>query len=125
MQGYGSVWVVLPCSLLRPGTLPDQERKFHLTHLFRFLGRPLYIAKYWDGLILFLSDGRIEIDNNTVERAIRPIALNRKNALFAGHDAGAQNWTVIASLIETCKLNGIEPHTYLCGVLTAIAGGHK
>lgn len=84
-----------------------------------------YIAKYWDGLILFLSDGRIELDNNTVERTIRPIALNRKNALFAGHDAGAQNWAVIASLIETCKLNGIEPHAYLCGVLTAIAGGHK
>ncbi|MEL7388410.1 MAG: IS66 family transposase [Pseudomonadota bacterium] len=84
-----------------------------------------YIAKYWDGLILFLSDGRIEIDNNTVERTIRPIALNRKNALFAGHDAGAQNWAVIASLIETCKLNGIEPHAYLSAVLTAIAQGHK
>ncbi len=71
-----------------------------------------YIAKYWDGLILFLSDGRIAIDNNTVGRTIRPIALNRKNALFAGRDAGAQNWAVIASLIETCKLNGIEPHAY-------------
>jgi len=56
-----------------------------------------------------------------VERTIRPIALTRKNALFAGHVAGAQNWAVIASLIETCKLNGIEPHAYL----TAIAGGHK
>ena len=84
-----------------------------------------YIAKYWDGLCLFLNDGRIELDNNAVERTIRPIALNRKNALFAGHDAGAQNWAVIASLIETCKLNGIEPHAYLSGVLTAIAGGHK
>lgn len=84
-----------------------------------------YIAKYWDGLILFLADGRIELDNNTVERTIRPIALNRKNALFAGHDAGAQNWAIIASLIETCKLNGIEPQGYLSGVLTAIAGGHK
>jgi len=84
-----------------------------------------YIAKYWDGLCLFLNDGRIELDNNAVERTIRPIALNRKNALFAGHDAGAQNWAVIASLIETCKLNRIEPHAYLCGVLTAIAGGHK
>lgn len=84
-----------------------------------------YIAKYWDGLILFLSDGRIELDNNTVERTIRPIALNRKNALFAGHDAGAQSWAVIASLIETCKLNGIEPHGYLTGVLIAIARGHK
>ena len=84
-----------------------------------------YIAKYWDGLILFLNDGRIELDNNTVERTIRPIALNRKNALFAGHDTGAQNWAVIASLIETCKLNGIEPHGYLTGVLTAIVAGHK
>ncbi len=56
------------------------------------LGEALaYIAKYWDGLKLFLTDGRIEIDNNSVERTIRPIALNRKNALFAGHDAGAEN----------------------------------
>ncbi len=58
-----------------------------------------YIAKYWGGLGLFLDDGRIELDKNPVERTIRPIALNRKNALFAGHDAGAQNWAVIASLI--------------------------
>jgi hypothetical protein len=59
------------------------------------------IAKYWDGLCLFLTDGRIELDNNTVERTIRPIALNRKNALFAGNDAGAQNWAIIVSFIET------------------------
>lgn len=84
-----------------------------------------YIAKHWDGLCRFLGDGRIELDNNPVERTIRPIALNRKNALFAGHDTGAQNWAIIASLIETCKLNGIEPHGYLSSVLTAIAGGHK
>lgn len=84
-----------------------------------------YIAKYWDGLILFLSDGRIEMDSNAVERTIRPIALQRKNALFAGHDAGAQNWAIIASLIETCKLNKIEPHSYLTGILTAIVNGHK
>jgi transposase len=84
-----------------------------------------YIAKYWDGLILFLSDGRIEMDSNAVKRTIRPIALQRKNALFAGHDAGAQNWAMLASLIETCKLNQIEPHSYLTGVLTAIVNGHK
>lgn len=82
-----------------------------------------YIAKYWHGLYLFLSNGRIELDNTPVERAIRPISLNRKNALFAGHDTGAQNWAVIASSIETCKLNGIEPHSYLSGVLTAIRRG--
>ena len=84
-----------------------------------------YIAKYWDGLILFLSDGCIEMDSNAVKRTIRPIALQRKNALFAGHDAGAQNWAMLASLIETCKLNQIEPHSYLTGVLTAIVNGHK
>ena len=84
-----------------------------------------YITKYWNGLILFLDDGRIEMDSNAVERTIRPIALQRKNALFAGHDAGAQNWAMLASLIETCKLNQIEPHSYLTGVLTAIVNGHK
>ena len=90
------------------------------------LGEALkYIAKYWDGLILFLTDGRIELDNNTVERTIRPIALNRKNALFAGHDAGAENWATIASLVETCKLNAIEPHAYLTATLRAIINGHK
>jgi len=84
-----------------------------------------YIAKYWEGLNLFLTDGRIEIDNNPVERTIRPIALNRKNALFAGHEAGAQNWAMLASLIETCKLNAVEPHAYTSGILTAIVSGHK
>lgn len=84
-----------------------------------------YIARYWDGLTLFLSDGRIEIDNNTVERTIRPIAISRKNALFAGHETGAQIWAMLASLIETCKLNAIEPHNYITGVLTAIVNGHS
>lgn len=84
-----------------------------------------YIAKYWDGLCLFLTDGRTEMDNNAVERTIRPIALNRKNALFAGHDVGATNWGTIASLIETCKLNSVDPHTYLARTLTAIVAGHK
>ena len=90
------------------------------------LGEALkYIAKYWTGLCLFLADGQVEMDNNTVERTIRPIALNRKNALFAGHDAGAENWAAIASLVETCKLNAIEPHAYLTATLTAIVNGHK
>jgi len=90
------------------------------------LGEALkYIAKYWDGLCLFLTDGRIEMDSNAVERTIRPIALNRKNALFAGHDAGATNWGVIASLIETCKMNSVDPHAYLADTLSAIVTGHK
>jgi transposase len=90
------------------------------------LGEALsYIAKYWPGLVLFLTDGRIELDNNAVERTIRPIALNRKNALFAGHDAGAENWAVIASLIETCKLNGVDPYAWLAATLHAIVADHK
>lgn len=89
------------------------------------LGQALrYIAKFWNGLTLFLSDGRIEMDNNAVERSIRPIALNRKNALFAGHDAGAENWGIIASLIETAKLNNVEPYAWLTATLKAIMAGH-
>ena len=77
-----------------------------------------------DGLKRFLDDGTIEMDNNVVERAIRPIALNRKNALFAGHDEGGRTWGRIASLIETCKLNAVEPFAYLKVTLEAIAEGH-
>jgi transposase len=55
-----------------------------------------------------------------VERGIRPVVLNRKNALFAGHDQGAENWACIASLIETCKLNGVDPQAYFTDVLTKL-----
>lgn len=82
-----------------------------------------YGLKRREGLARFLEDGRIEIDNNTVERAIRGIALNRKNALFAGSDEGGTAWGVIASLIETCKLNNVEPHAYLTKTLTRIVQG--
>ncbi len=89
------------------------------------LGEKLaYISRHWDGLQIFLTDGRVEIDSNAVERTIRPITLNRKNALFAGHDEGGKNWGRIASLIETCKLNGVEPFAYLKATLRAIASGH-
>ncbi|MET4493704.1 hypothetical protein ABIA94_009312 [Bradyrhizobium sp. LA7.1] len=83
-----------------------------------------YALSRWEGLTRFLDDGRIEIDSNVVERAIRPIALNRKNALFAGSDGGGEHWAVIASLIETCKLTGIEPHAYLADVITKIVNAH-
>ena len=68
----------------------------------------------------FLDDGRIEIDSNCVERSIRGIALSRKNALFAGHDQGATNWAMIASLLETCKLNAVDPLAWLTDVLTKL-----
>jgi transposase len=83
-----------------------------------------YALKLWSGLALFLDDGRIEIDSNTVERSIRPIALSRKNALFAGSDQGGVHWGVIASLIETCKLNAVDPQTYLADALTRLVQGH-
>lgn len=83
-----------------------------------------YALSRWTCLTRFLDDGRIEIDSNVVERAIRPIALNRKNALFAGSDGGAGHWATIASFIETCKLNGVEPHAYLADVITRIVAGH-
>jgi hypothetical protein len=83
-----------------------------------------YALSRWEGLTRFIDDGRIELDNNTVERSIRPIALNRKNALFAGSDGGAEHWATVASLIETCKLNDIDPLAYLTDVLTRIVNGH-
>lgn len=83
-----------------------------------------YTLSRWEGLSRFLDHGRVEIDSNTVERSIRPIALNRKNALFAGSDGGAEHWAVVASLIETCKLNSVEPLSYLTDVLTRIVNGH-
>jgi transposase len=89
------------------------------------LGEKLgYIHRHWDGLQTFLTDGRVEIDSNGVENLIRPIALNRKNALFAGHDEGGKAWGRIASLIETAKINGVEPFAYLKDTLEAIAQGH-
>src|SRR5208337_498609 len=79
-----------------------------------------YALSRWEGLTSFLDDGQIEIDNNIVERAIRPLALGRKNHLFAGSDGGAEHWAVIASLIETCKLASLDPQAYLAGALAKI-----
>jgi hypothetical protein len=85
------------------GTMPDAIR---------------YAPNHRDGLMRLLDDGRIELDTNSVERAARPVALGRKNALFAGCDAGAEAWAAIASLIGTCKLNGVDPQRYLTDLLT-------
>src|ERR1700724_1634666 len=83
-----------------------------------------YALSRWEGLTLFIDDGAIELDNNIVERSIRPIALTRKNALFAGSDGGAEHWATIASLIETCKINDVNPTDYLTDVITRIVNGH-
>jgi transposase len=100
------VWLRQQLARLSKGSTLAREIRYGLNH--------------WQGLSRFLDDGRIEIDSNTVERSMRPIALSRKNALFAGSDEGATNWAAIASLIETCKLNAVNPHTWLSDTLTKL-----
>jgi hypothetical protein len=82
-----------------------------------------YALNHRDGLVRFLDDGRIEPDTNTVERAIRPICLSRKNALFASGDDGGGRWAAVASLIETCKMNGADPQRYFADLLTRLVDG--
>jgi len=79
-----------------------------------------YGLNHWGGLIGFLDDGRIELDTNIVERSMKPQALTRKNALFAGHDDGAESWAILASLIETAKLHELDPQAYLADVLSKL-----
>ena len=76
-----------------------------------------YAIRHWPGLVAFLDDGRVEMDTNVVERAIRPHTLVRKNALFAGSDGGARRWAIAMTLIQTAKLNGVEPMAWLTDVL--------
>jgi transposase len=82
-----------------------------------------YALAHWDGLILYLDDGRLEMDTNIVERAIRPVTITRKNSMFAGSDAGARRWAIANTLIQSCKLNGVEPLAYLTDVLQRIVSG--
>jgi transposase len=82
-----------------------------------------YALRHWPGLTVFLDDGRVEMDTNVVERAIRPVALNRKNALFAGSDGGARHWAMAMTLIQTAKLNGVEPMAWLTDVLERVVSG--
>jgi transposase len=84
-----------------------------------------YLANHWEGLCVYLDDGRVEMDSNPVENLIRPLTLNRKNSLFAGHAEGAQNWARLASLVATCKLNGVEPFAYMKATLEALVAGHR
>src|SRR5712664_2740553 len=80
-----------------------------------------YALGRWEALLRYLDDGSIEIDNNAAERALRVVALGRKNYLFAGSDAGGERAAAIYGLIGTAKLNGIDPEAYLRDVLTRIA----
>lgn len=80
-----------------------------------------YTLTRWTALTRFLEDGRLEIDNNAAERAIRALVLGRRNYLFAGSDAGGETAARLYSLIGTCRLNGIDPYHYLRQVLDCIA----
>ena len=82
-----------------------------------------YALNHWNGLICYIDDGRLEMDTNTVERAMRPVALGRKNALFAGADSGGRHWAIIATLIQTAKLNDVDPMAWLTDVLERIVAG--
>ena len=82
-----------------------------------------YALNHWDGLQRFLEDGRTELDNNSVERAMRPVCLSRKNSLFAGSDEGGANWACLASLVETCKLNNVNPQLFFTDLLTRLVNG--
>lgn len=99
-------------------TLPKLSGKTDLAQAMR------YGLSRWTSLTRYINNGRIEIDNNAAERSIRGIALGRKNYLFAGSDKGGNRAAAIYSLIETCKLNVIDPEAYLRDILTRIAD-HK
>jgi len=103
------LWLTRQRSVVRENNPPD--RFLILTTSARSrLGEKLgYIHRHCDGLQIFLTDGRVGMDTNPVENTIRPITLNRKNALFAGHDEGGRRWARMAPRSETCRLNAVDP----------------
>lgn len=81
-----------------------------------------YALNHWEGLTKYLDDGKFEIDNNPVERSIRPVAIGRKNFLFAGSEEGAKNLAIMYSFYGTCKAQGIEPFEWTKTTLEKISG---
>jgi len=104
------LWFEKQLSIISSGSRLAEDIRYGLAH--------------WEGLTRFLDDGRLELDTNPVENAIRPICLTRKNALFAGHEVGAENWALLSSIVATCRLNDVNPVDYLAETLTAIINGH-
>jgi transposase len=80
-----------------------------------------YALERWTALMVFVDDGRVEMDNNAAERALRTVAIGRKNYLFAGSDAGGERAAAIYSLLGSAKLNGIDPEAYMTEVLRRVA----
>ena len=97
--------------------LPRLSGKSKLAEAIRYaIGRRTVLER-------FLADGRIEIDSNIVERTIRPHAITRKNALFAGSDGGGKTWATITTMLTTAKLNSVDPHAWLKLTLERLAAG--
>lgn len=124
------------------GKPPDERRAYRQSHarplldqLHAWLGATLetlsrksdtsrailYALNRCEALARYCDDGRLEIDNLPVERALRGVAIGRRNYLFAGADSGGERAAAIYTLIGTAKLNGLDPEAYLRAVLTCIA----
>ena len=112
-SGPDRYWTTLKCWL--EAQLARVSKKSELAVAIR------YALARWTALTRYCDDGRLEIDNNAAERALRAVALGRKNYLFAGSDAGGEYAAAMYSLIGTAKLNGIDPEAYLRNVLERIA----
>lgn len=82
-----------------------------------------YGLRHWSGLVRFLEDGRLELDTNTVERQIRPVAITRKAALFAGSEGGGANWAIATTLVRTALMHGRNPEAWLTSVLERMVCG--
>ncbi len=83
-----------------------------------------YALSRWDALTRYAGDGRLAIDNNVAERALRGIAITRKNFLFLGSDAGGERAAILYTVLESAKLNGLDPQTWLTDVIDRMANGH-
>ena len=85
------------------------------------LGKAIsYTLGQWDGLVVYLADGRVAIDNNTVEDAIRPTAVGQKNWLFVGDEEAGDRGAILYTVVETCRRRGIDPYEYQRDVLDRI-----
>ena len=102
--------------------LEDQRRRLSAKTI---LAKAIHYALIrWEALTRYAADGRLGIDNNPAERALRGIAVTRKNFLFLGSDAGGERAAVLYTVLETAKLNGLDPGAYLADILERMAKGH-
>ena len=88
-----------------------------------FLKAVRYAVNEWEAVSRYVQNGKAEIDNNTAERMMKPICMGRKNYLFCGSELGAKNASMLYSIIETCKMNGLRPVKYIAEILTKLTAG--